>query len=471
MNRVMKRKVMAPKTVATKLLKADLFELCFIERQRNALRAGGVLLSLMLSLVLAPLLLSSAQAQVEINVSGAVERGTPIAVVPFKVLDGTVLEHQIDKIVANDLYATGKFEPIPSEKFLTFPSRLEEVRAKDWRFINAQVLVFGEVWSLGGDRFEVQFRMYDIARDQQVGQTKRIPNLRQRDLRTAAHLISDEVYKAFTGGQGAFQSRIAFIERVRVENQRFRYKLMVADWDGYDAREVYASWNPILSPDWSPDSAKLAFVNLSSKGPIVKVLDLATGQTEDVANFKGVNSAPSWSPDGSQLAYSSSKHGSPDIFIYNLATREHQRITTHYGIDTEPSWGPRGESLLFTSNRSRKPQIYRYSLLDQSVSRITFEGDENANASYDESGKNIVMVHEGGNIVLMNAESSDFMWLTRAKFDESPSFSPNGDMVLYMTEQGFEPTMIVASADGRVRTRVEFIQGDVREPAWSPLRR
>lgn len=396
---------------------------------------------------------------------------TPIAIVPFKSIEGQEFEFPVDQIIGNNLYATGKFVPIENERFLTLPSKREEVRAKDWRLINAEIIVFGEIWSLGNDLYEINFGAHDIVRDTPLVALKRIPNLRKKDLRAAAHLISDQIYQASTGRGGAFQSRIAYVERVRVENQRYRYKLMVADWDGFDAREVYASWNAILSPDWSPDSKKLAFVNLSSKGPIVKSLDLASGRADTIASFKGVNSAPSWSPDGSKLAYSSSKHGSPDVFVYDTVTREHQRITTHWGIDTEPSWGPRGESLLFTSNRSRKPQIYRYSLLDESISRLTFEGDENANASYDETGANIAMVHDGGNIVLMNAESSEFMWLTRAKFDESPSFSPNGDMVLYMTEQGFEPTMIVASADGRVRTKVEFIQGDVREPAWSPLRK
>ncbi len=422
-------------------------------------------------LTLSVALSNPVSAQVEINVGNAVERGTPIAIVPFKVLEGVELQHQIHKIVANDLYATGKFEPIPSEKFLTLPSRIEEVRAKDWRLINAQILVFGEVWSLDDNLYEVQFRMYDIARDVQVGQTKRIPNLREKDLRTASHVISDEVYKAFTGRGGAFQSRIAYVQKTQLEIGRSRYKLMVADWDGYNPTEVYASWNAILSPDWSPDSRQIAFVNLSNTGPIVKVLDLATGRAQDIAKFKGVNSAPSWSPDGTKLAYSSSKHGSPDVFVYDTVSKEHQRITSHYAIDTEPSWGARSETLLFTSNRSRRPQIFRYSLLDQSITRMTFEGDENANASYDPESKNIVMVHDGGNIVLMNTETNELQWLTEAKFDESPSFSPNGDMVLYMTEQGFEPTMIVASVDGRVRTKVEFVQGDVREPAWSPLRR
>ncbi len=396
---------------------------------------------------------------------------TPIAIIPFKSLSGEPLAHQIDQIVGNDLYATGKFSPMDSERFLTLPSRREEIRAKDWRLINAEIVVFGEVWKLENDRFEVNFGAHDIVRDQPLLELKRIANLREKDLRTVAHVVADEVYRAATGGGAAFQSHIAYVHRERVDNQRYRYRLMRADWDGYNPIELWASWNPILSPDWSPDAKKLAFVNLTNRGPVVKVLDLPTGRVEDIANFKGVNTAPAWSPDGTKLAYSSSRFGSPDVFIYDTVTKEHQRINEHYAIDTEPSWGPRSETLLFTSSRSRKPQIYRYSLLDGSVTRMTFEGDENANASYDPNGKNIVMVHDGGNIVLMDAESSELMWLTKAKFDESPSFSPNGDMVLYMTEQGFEPTMIVASTDGRVRTRVEFVQGDVREPAWSPLRR
>ena len=414
---------------------------------------------------------NSLYAQVEINVDGAIERGKPIAVVPFKVLDGTNFEHDIHTVVANDLYATGKFEPIPSEKFLTLPSRKEEVRVKDWRLINAEVLVYGEIWNLGSDRFEVQFRIHDIATDEQLGAAIRIPNFSKANIRAVAHMVSDKVYEAVTKRKGAFNSQIAYIKKTEIEYQRYRYKIMVADWDGYDAREVFASWNPILSPDWSPDSKKIAFVSVTSRGPIVRVLTLATGTTEDIATFEGVNSAPAWSPDGTKLAYSSSKHGSPDIFIYDTITRQHKRVNTHYGIDTEPSWGKYGQTLLFTSNRSRKPQIYEYNLNDESVSRLTFEGDENANASYDEDGKKLVMVHEGGSIVLMDLRSGDLMWLTKAKFDESPSFSPNGDMVLYMTEQGFEPTMIVASVDGRVRTKVEFVRGDVREPAWSPLRK
>jgi TolB protein len=264
---------------------------------------------------------------------------------------------------------------------------------------------------------------------------------------------------------------MAYVSRTEVEYQRFRYRLMVADWDGFGAREVYASWNPVLSPDWSPDGQQLAFVGFSDKGAIVKVVDLTTLTHQTIADFKGVNAAPAWSPDGSKIAYSSSQHGSPDIFIYDVLTRQHTRIGSHYGIDTEPSWSPRGESFLFTSSRTGKPQIYSYSINDESVSRMTFEGDESANASYNPDGSKILIVHEGGQIAVMDRETSRLTMLTNAKFDESPSFSPNGDMVLYKTEQQYEPVLMVASADGRVRTRLRLVSGDVREPAWSPLRK
>ncbi len=415
----------------------------------------------------------SAQQQEKLRgtIDGGIVRGKPIAIVPFKVLDGSEVEHQIHDVVAFDLDASGKFESIPVKDFLSQPSKDEEVRYKDWRFINAEILVIGEVWNIGSGKYEVQFRIYDVIRQQQVGPGKRISGLSLSELRTAAHVISDNVYKAFIGKDGAFQSRIAYVKRNEIQYQRYRYSLMVADWDGYGAREVYASWNPILSPDWSPDSQSLAFVGFTTKGSIIKTVNLRTLETETIAEFKGVNSAPAWSPDGSKIAYSTSQHGSPDIFIYDVQTRQHQRISTHYGIDTEPSWSPRGGSFLFTSSRTGKPQVYSYSVNDQSVSRMTFEGDESANASYNSIGSQIVMVHDGGKIAIMDEETSRITMLSNSEFDESPSFSPNGDMVLYKTEQQYEPAFVVASSDGRIRTRLNLVSGDIREPAWSPLRK
>ncbi len=426
--------------------------------------------SVLFKVVLLCIFVMPASAQVEIDIGGAQVRGIPIAIVPFKTADGQPLEHQIHEIVAKDLNASGKFESIPTSDYLSFPSRDEEVRYKDWRLVNAEILVIGEVWALDAGKYEVQFRMYDVARQQEIGTGKRISNLNPRDLRTAAHVVSDTVYQSFLKRPGAYQSRIAYVSRTEIEYQRYRYRLMVADWDGYGATEIFASWKPLLSPSWSPNGKQIAFVGYASDGPIIQMVDLTTMQTKTIAGFKGVNSAPAWSPDGSKIAYSTSRHGSPDVYIYDVQSGQHERINSHYGIDTEPAWSPRGESLLFTSSRSGKPQIYSYSLLDKSVTRMTFEGDENANASFDFEGRNITLVHEGGKIVVMREEDGQMTLLTNSKYDESPSFSPNGDMVLYKTEQGYEPALMVASSDGRIRTRLEFVNGDVREPAWSSLR-
>ena len=422
------------------------------------------------ALLIFGVLMNVAHAQIEIDISGGEVRGIPTAIVPFRVIEDIEIEHDIHAVVAADLAATGRFEIIDPNNFLSFPSRAEEFRVKDWRLIDAEALVMGEIWRIARDNYEVQFRIFDVAREQQIGTAKRIPNLKAEDLRTAAHIISDAVYNAFTGGGAAFDSHLAYVQRSQ-KGERTRYKLMVSDWDGYGATEVFASWKPILSPAWSPNGDQLAFVSYAKAGPIVQVLNLVSGRRKVIADFKGVNTAPAWSPDGNKLAYSTSRHGNPDVYVYDLTSDKHTRITQHYGIDTEPAFSLDGEHLLFTSSRSRKPQIYRYDFASGEVSRVTFNGDENANASYSPQGDTIVMVHKGGQIVVMEKETQDLKWLTKGKFDESPSFAANGDMVMYASEQGYRPVILVASADGRVRTRLSLVRGDVREPAWSALRR
>lgn len=408
----------------------------------------------------------AAKAQLEITIGQGTVRGIPIAIVPFKVMDGRVMIQQVHEIVANDLRASGKFDPIDTGAFMSFPSRNDEVRFKDWRFIDAEALVIGEIQPVGS-QYEISVFAYDVAREQVLGGFRFTAT--EDLLRNVAHEISDFVYKALTGRPGAYSSRIAYVKRDRIEYQKYKFRLMVADWDGYNPVEVYSSWKPVLSPNWSPDGQKLAFVSYNEAGPIVRVKNIQSGQVETIASFPGVNAAPAWSPDGTKLAYSTSKNGSPDVWIYDIFTRQHTRVTTHYAIDTEPAWSSDGNRIVFTSNRTRKPQIYQNDLRTGQTSRVTYEGDENASASFDYEGRRMVMVNQGGKVAIMNADGSQFKLLTNAKFDESPSFSPNGDMVLYSTELDYEPALVVSSSDGRVRTKLEYVSGDVREPSWSPL--
>ena len=336
--------------------------------------------------------------------------------------------------------------------------------------IDADALVIGEIWNIEDDEYEIQFRIFDVRRDQEIGAGHRIPRIKIDDFRMAAHIISDQVYKSITGRPGAFYSRIAYVKKSQPDYDRDRYQLMVADWDGYGAVEVYGSWKPLLSPAWSPDGRQLAFVSFTDDGPIVQILDLERRKTEVIASFKGVNASPSWSPDGTKLAYSTSRHGSPDVYVYDLATKQHERINTHWGIDTEPSWTPDGRALLHTSNRSGKAQVYRHDFATGELTRLTFEGDESSDATLDFEGKRMAIVHDGGAIVVIDVNSGQLQWITSSKFDESPSFSPNGDMLLYATEQNYQPVLVVASSDGRIKMPLEFVVGDVREPAWSSLK-
>ena len=414
---------------------------------------------------------SLSHAQIKLDVSGGEVRGIPTAVVPFKFIDAQGVTTDVASIISNNLVATGKFDPINPDRFLAKPSKKEEVRYKDWRFIDAEVLIIGEIWKLAEDSYEIQYRMFDVAREKEIGNGETISSLRGADLRLAAHVISDKVYSSFTGRPGAFYSKIAYIKRQQIGGQSFEYKLLVADWDGHNSAEVFKTEQPLLSPSWSPDGTKIAFVSFSSTGSVVQTIDLSTGATEVIASFKGINSAPSWSPDGTKLAYSSSRNGSPDVYVYTFATKKHKRINEHFAIDTEPAWTPEGDGLLFTSSRSGKPQIYAYRFSSGKIERITFEGDDNANGSLDFDGQNMVLVHEGGKIAVQNISSGRFNLLTNAQFDESPSFSPNGDMVLYSASLNTGSALVVASTDGRVKTRLENLSGDIREPAWSPLKK
>jgi len=319
-----------------------------------------------------------------------------------------------------------------------------------------------------GGKLDVQFRLIDTLRQDQVVQLAgySLPT-RPAQLRLTAHQIADIIFEKLTGDPGAFSTRIAYITK-----RGSAYELQVADSDGYNAQTVYSSREPIISPVWSPDGAKLAYVAFDQKKPIVYVQNLATGQRQIAANIKGNNSAPAWSPDGRQLAVVLTRDGHSQIYSSNADGTGLKRLSNSAGIDTEPNWSPDGKYLLFTSDRGGSPQIYRMASYGGEPVRLTFEGSYNVSPRYSPDGKSFAFIQREGSqfrVAVQDIVSGQVQVLTSNAQDESPSWAPNGKMILYATTVLGRGVLSAVSSDGRVKQKLSTPSGDVREPAWGPL--
>jgi TolB protein len=230
-----------------------------------------------------------------------------------------------------------------------------------------------------------------------------------------------------------------------------------------------------MSPAWSPDGERLAYVSFEKGRSLIYVQEVGNGQRQLLAEFKGLNSAPSFSPDGRSLALTQSRDGNPEIYLLDMSSRALTRLTHSNGIDTEAAFSPDGKALLFTSDRGGKPQIYRLALDNGRAvgkpQRITYEGVYNARASFSPDGNRLVFVHGDGKyfrIAVQELETGILRVLSDTRFDESPSFAPNGSMIIYATERNRRGVLEAVSVDGRAHQRLGLSHGDVREPAWSP---
>ena len=427
-------------------------------------------------LLLLPLLLvlfysMPAKAVLTIEITQGIEAGIPIAVVPFSWQGRPMVDDSMADIIQADLDRSGRFESIPRQDFLAQPNDIKNVRYKDWRLLKAEALVVGQGREIAPGKYNIQFQLVDVFKGKQLAGYRYTVNARQ--LRKLSHQISDIIYHKLTGEKGAFNTRIAYITREKAGNKK-RFLLRVADSDGYKPRTILESPQPLMSPAWSPDASKLAYVSFEKRRSMIFIQRLNDGKREKVASFKGINSAPAFSPDGRKLAFVSSKDGNPEIYVYDLNTRVVSRLTRHHGIDTEPSWMPGGSKLVFTSDRSGQPQVYQMNANGSGVTRLTYSGRYNARPSVSADGKLLAMISRGNgryHVAVMDLRTKSVTKLTDTLLDESPSFAPNGRMVLYATEQGGKGVLAAVSADGKIHQTIKFLEGDVREPAWSPYLR
>ena len=423
----------------------------------------------------AAFLASAANAEIKITVTKSTVAKQPIAIVPFGWQHGgEPLSVDIAAIVRDDLARTGLYKPVPFDSLPGRPHRHDQINFKDWRLLGPRSLIIGNVTPSvtvdGG--FVVEFELYDVLERERVVGYQLTAN--EQAMRRVAHQISDQIYEKLTGNPGAFDTRVAYVTEQRDADGGARYMLSIADVDGYNEQIILDSSRPIMSPAWSPDGTKVAYVSFESDRPHIFVQEVATGNREPVAEFPGINGAPAFSPDGDRLAMTLSKDGNPEIYVMDLRNRRLRRVTTNPAIDTEPAWSPDGRSLAFTSDRGGKPQIYRVAIAGGGrPERITFEGSYNARPVFSPDGEKLALVHGGGGryrIGLLDLENGALQLLTDSRLDESPSFAPNGSMILYATTDGASSVLSAVSADGRMHQRLAVQTGGVREPAWSPFR-
>lgn len=422
--------------------------------------------------LLATLFGNAAHAVIELRITKSTEAKQPIAIVPFGWQHtGEEPPADIAAIVADDLARTGLFEPIPFDSLPSRPNRQADIRFSDWRLLGTGSLVIGSVSPSLDGNFVVEYQLYDVLRRKQtIGfQLTATANL----MRRVAHQIADEIHKRLTGVRGAFDTRIAFVTEGPGPDGKRRYGLSVADVDGHNEHVILDSEQPIMSPSWSPDGKRIAYVSFETEQPRIFVQDIATGSRERITSFPGINGAPAFSPDGDSLALTLSKDGNAEIYVMHLPTKRLRRVTQHAAIDTEPAWSPDGQTLVFTSDRGGKPQIYRTAVQGGRPERVTFEGSYNARATFSPDGTKLALVHRNAGryrIGLLDLENGALQTLTESELDESPTFAPNGSMILYATSDSDGSALAAVSPDGRMRQRLAVQTGGVREPAWSPFR-
>lgn len=400
-----------------------------------------------------------AQAQLRVEISGVGSNQIPVAVAAF--VDEGQSPTQISKVIKTDLERSGAFKVIDAGTI----TDVNSVDASSYKARGADALVVGTVQKQPNGTYDVRYKLMSTIQNTKISQLDQ--QAPAQFTRLSAHKIADDVYEKLTGVRGIFATRIAYVTQ-----QGRSYRLEVADADGENVQLALSSNEPIISPSWSPDGTRVAYVSFEQKKPVIYVQNLITRQRTVIANERGSNSAPSWSPDGSRIALALSKTGNTQVYIANSSGGGIRRISNSSGIDTEPQFSADGQQIYFTSDRSGGPQIYRMSVNGGEAQRVTFNGTYNISPRISSDGKTLAYIsRRNGNFQLyvLDLASGQEQRLSDNTNDQAPSFAPNGKYILYSTESGGRKALAVVSVDGRVKQRLTIQAGAIKEPTWGPF--
>ncbi len=404
--------------------------------------------------------ISVAYADLNLEITGGIDSGRKIAVVPFAGQTGSGALDFSD-IVKNDLARTGLFSPVQSG---ANPHALAEVQASAFP-AGTEAVVVGKVVP-GGKGYQVNFELISIASGSPAVLASMQANITKAQVRQYGHRISDVVYEKLTGTRGAFSTRIAYIKRV--SGSRHPFQLAVSDYDGANEVVLVVSSQPLMSPSWAPDGRKLAYVSFEQRKSQIYTIDVYSKARKLITSFVGLNSTPKWSPDGSRLALVLSKDGNPEIYILDVAGKRLTRVTNNPAIDTEPSWSPDGRQIYFVSERGGAAQIYRVNLSNGGVARVTSTPTKNLSPVVLPDNSGIIMINQNGGFRVARQDfNGGFYALSGTTLDESPTVAPNGSMIIYSSVNGGRKSLALVSSDGRYKAVLKGNSGEIGSPAWS----